>query len=214
MNADTLRAAREAIIRVIDCAAEVEVVTDTEEQAARDALRILAGIEAAPAADAAPSDAAWLIEQLGREAWLGNPRGCHPRNGWVWTTAEQAIRFAREEDAYAAAFALKLEPRQFKVTEHLWMDARQPQPADELFLSSQVAKMRAERDEANRRLDDVRRQRADNDARADRAVEALLGLVEACEVALSYAKGNSYSVQNIRGHLRPAVRTAREVLRG
>lgn len=59
------------------------------------------------------------------------------------------------------------------------------------------------------------RERAEQaETERDAARKALRGLVEAGEVALSYAKGNNYTAQNIRGHLKPAVRTAKEVLDG
>lgn len=181
MDSDVMKAAREAI----DLLGGVEHARDYARgsTAAPNAL-MLAGIEAAtqPRTESR-GEAAWLIEQIGRPAWVGNPRGCHPRSGWVWTTAEQAIRFAREEDAYAVAFALKIEPSQFKVTEHLWMHPTQPAeaaPSDveiEAFWERTEHEMTAQ--EAARWVQDGRALMRRNRQPADRAVEDLESLRKA-----------------------------------
>lgn len=180
----------------------------------------------------APSGSAWLIEQVGRTAWVGNPRGCHPRNGWVWTTAEQAIRFAREDDAYAAAFALKIEPSQFKVTEHLWMAATQPAeaeaPSDAEIEALDFAIGRLCDDcnpdgsvdsEAARAISTLALMRR-NRQPADRAVEALRGLVEAVDKLRASEnterrKGylRAFADDDLLGDLFDAASAAKEVLK-
>ena len=185
MDSDVMKAAREAI--------EKSGGADELRRAAEEAMRagdtvlrcraavVLAGIEAATAAESAPSDAA--IEA----AWQRVLR-------WI---SEIPYRFS-PNDIPGAMVVTEDELRGIVDDELVrpLRRARQPQPADELFLSSQVAKMREER---------------------DRAVEALRGLVEACESLKSYETDgapNHTEWDRLYDRLYSVAMEAKEVLRG
>lgn len=71
--------------------------------------------------EAEQSSTAWLIERSRTPvSWLGVPLGCHGRP--TWGTANDALRFAREEDAQRCAIVLGLPPDSFRCTEHAWLD--------------------------------------------------------------------------------------------
>lgn len=75
----------------------------------------------------ADREAAWLIEFETGNNWF-SPGWRDEKWDWIWPDANQAVRFARKEDAEAVILTFRrfdttfFAHNKFIATEHLWVD--------------------------------------------------------------------------------------------